>query len=45
MKALRGEKTPKNIFLPPRVVSLANMKDPDIQAQLHPDLKRYLGTD
>ncbi|HTU48542.1 MAG TPA: substrate-binding domain-containing protein [Bryobacteraceae bacterium] len=45
VKALRGEKTPKKIFLPPRVVSLANMKDPDIQAQLHPDLKRYLGTD
>jgi ribose transport system substrate-binding protein len=45
VKALRGEKTPKKIFLPPRVVNSANMKDADIQAQLHPDLKRYLGRD
>lgn len=43
VKALRREKTPKEIFLPPRVVSLANLHDPDVQAQLHPDLKRYLG--
>lgn len=44
VKALRREKTPKKIFLPPRVVSLANLHDPDVQAQLHPDLKRYLGS-
>ncbi len=44
VKALRREKTPKKIFLPPRVVNSANMNDPDIQAQLHPDLKRYLGS-
>ena len=43
-RALRKEKTPKKIFLPPRVVNSANINKPDIQAQLHPDLKRYLGT-
>ena len=44
VRALRREKTPKKIFLPPREVNSANINDPDIQAQLHPDLKRYLGT-
>jgi ribose transport system substrate-binding protein len=43
-KALRGEKTPKKLFLPPRLVSLANLHDPSIQAQLHPDLNKYLGS-
>lgn len=42
VKALRKEKTPKEIFLPPRVVNSTNINDPDVQAQLHPDLKRYL---
>jgi ribose transport system substrate-binding protein len=45
VKALRKEKTPKKIFLPPRVVNSANLDDADVQAQLHPDLKRYLNTD
>jgi ribose transport system substrate-binding protein len=43
-KALKREKTPKKIFLPPRVVNDANLNDPDVQAQLHPDLKRYLNS-
>lgn len=43
-KALRREKTPKKIFLPPRVVNYANLNDPDVQSQLHPDLKRYLNS-
>ncbi|MBV9761754.1 MAG: substrate-binding domain-containing protein [Acidobacteriaceae bacterium] len=43
VRALRKEKTPKKIFLPPRLVNSANLNDPDIQAQLNPDLKRYLG--
>ena len=43
-KAAQGEKTPKKIFLPPRLVNLANVNQSDIQAQLHPDLHRYLGT-
>ena len=43
-KAIRREPAKKDIFLPPRVVNLANLNDPEIQAQLHPDLKRYLHT-
>jgi ribose transport system substrate-binding protein len=43
VKALRREKTPKEIFLPPRLINSANVNDPGVQAQLHPDLKRYLG--
>jgi ribose transport system substrate-binding protein len=43
-RALRREKTPKKIFLPPRLVNLANLNEPDVAAQLNPDLKRYLGT-
>jgi ribose transport system substrate-binding protein len=44
MKAVRGEKIPKKTFLPPRYVDLQNLNDPDIDAQLHPDLKKYLGS-
>jgi ABC-type sugar transport system substrate-binding protein len=43
VKALRGEKTEKKIFLPPHVLDLGNLNDPAMQAQLHPDLKKYLG--
>jgi ribose transport system substrate-binding protein len=41
-KAIRGEPTPKKIALPPRLVDLGNLHDPVIDAQLHPDLKKYL---
>ena len=41
-KASKGEKTPKKIALPPRLVNMANFHDPAIQAQFHPDLKKYL---
>ncbi len=41
--ALRGEKTPKKIFLPPHLLDLGNLHDPAIQQQLYPDLKKYLG--
>ena len=44
MKAVRGEKVPKKTFLPPRYVDLQNLNDPAIDAQLHPDLKKYLGS-
>ncbi|HEX4167706.1 MAG TPA: substrate-binding domain-containing protein [Bryobacteraceae bacterium] len=44
VKALRREPAQKDIFLPPRVVNLANLNDPEIQAQLHPDLERYLNS-
>jgi ribose transport system substrate-binding protein len=42
VKAIRGEKIEKNIFLPPRYVDSGNVNDPDVDAQLHPDLKKYL---
>jgi ribose transport system substrate-binding protein len=41
-KAIRGEATAKKIALPPRLVDLGNLHDPAIDAQLHPDLKKYL---
>jgi ribose transport system substrate-binding protein len=41
-KAIRGERGEKKFFLPPRVVNLANLNDPAIQTQLHPDLEKYL---
>ncbi len=44
VKAIRRESATKDIFLPPRVVSLANINDPEIQTQLHPDLQKYLGS-
>jgi ribose transport system substrate-binding protein len=43
VKALRGEKTEKKIFLPPHLLDMGNLHDPAIQAQLYPDLKKYLG--
>ena len=44
VKAVKGEKSPKQIFLPPRLVNSANLNDPDVHAQLYPDLTKYLGT-
>ena len=45
VEALQGRQTPKKIYLPPHVLDMANLHDPSIQAQLYPDLKKYLGTD
>jgi ribose transport system substrate-binding protein len=42
VKAIQGGQTPKKIALPPRLVDLGNLHDPAIDAQLHPDLKKYL---
>ncbi|MGA8026712.1 MAG: substrate-binding domain-containing protein [Bryobacteraceae bacterium] len=44
VKAAKGEKTPKQIFLPPRLVNSTNLSAPDIHAQLYPDLRKYLGS-
>lgn len=44
VKAMRGEKTPKQMFLPPRVIDGESLKIPEIQAQIHPDLAKYLGS-
>jgi ribose transport system substrate-binding protein len=44
VKAIERKKTPKKIFLPPRLIDAVNINDPEIQAQVHPDLKKYLGS-
>ncbi len=43
VKALKGEQTVKKIALPPHLVDKGNLHEPAIDAQLHPDLKKYLG--
>jgi ribose transport system substrate-binding protein len=42
MKAIRKEQVQKDMFLSPRLVDLGNLNDPDVQAQIKPDLERYL---
>lgn len=42
VKALKGQKSPKQIFLPPRLIDSANIDDPNVRLQLHPDLEKYL---
>jgi ribose transport system substrate-binding protein len=42
VKQLRGEPVTKIVNLAPRLVTLQNLNDPDVEAQLHPDLKKYL---
>ena len=44
LKAARREFTPKQIFLPPRLITAADLSDPAVQAQIHPDLQKYLGS-
>lgn len=45
VKAIRGEKTSKQISLPPRLVDASNLNEPDVQRQLKPDLQKYLSTE
>lgn len=40
--ALRGGKVEKIQNLPPRLVTRETLHDPDMEAQLHPELKKYL---
>ena len=40
--ALDGKPVEKINNLAPKLVSLANLNEPDVQAQVHPDLKKYL---
>ncbi len=42
VKAIRGEKIERQIFLPPKLVNSANLNEPAVQAQLKPDLQTYL---
>lgn len=44
VKAIKGVKTPKEMLLSPLLVNAANLNNPDVQAQLKPDLERYLGS-
>ena len=42
IKKLDGQSVPKVNDLQPRLVDHQNLDQPDLQAQLHPDLKKYL---
>lgn len=42
VRTLKGEKLPKKIDLEPRLVDRDNLGSPAIQAQVNPDLKKYL---
>ena len=44
VRAVKRESMPKRIFLSPRLVTAVDLSDPDVQAQIHPDLQRYLGS-
>ena len=41
-RALKGEPVVKINDLAPLLVDKLNVNDPGVQAQLHPDLKKYL---
>jgi ribose transport system substrate-binding protein len=42
VKHLQGEAVTKIVDLEPRLIDRQNLSSPDVQAQLHPDLKKYL---
>lgn len=42
VRHLQGAQVTKIVDLEPRLIDLHNLNDPDVQTQLHPDLKRYL---
>jgi len=42
VKHLQGEPVTKIVDLEPRLIDRRNLNTPDVQAQLHPDLKKYL---
>ena len=39
---LQGQAVTKIVDLEPRLIDRQNLNAPDVQAQLHPDLKKYL---
>ena len=43
VSAINGKAVQKQLFLPPRVVTAADLTDPAVHAQLYPDLQKYLG--
>ena len=42
VKHMQGEPVTKIVDMAPRLIDGQNLNDPDVQAQLHPDLKKYL---
>ena len=42
VKHLQGESVTKVVDLEPRLIDRENLNSPEVQAQLHPDLKKYL---
>jgi ribose transport system substrate-binding protein len=42
IKHLQGQPVTKIVDMAPKLIALENLNDPEIQAQLHPDLKKYL---
>ncbi len=42
VKAIGKQSVQKDMFLAPRLVDLTNLNDPAVQAQIKPDLERYL---
>jgi ribose transport system substrate-binding protein len=42
VQTLEGQFPPKMNNLPPRLITRENLNDPDVQAQLNPDLKKFL---
>ena len=42
VKKLDGQEVLKILDLEPRLIDLQNLDQPDVQAQLHPDLRKYL---
>jgi ribose transport system substrate-binding protein len=43
VKAIDKQPLMKKQDLAPRLITQQNLNDPDVQAQVHPDLKKYLG--
>ena len=42
VKHMQGQPVTKIVDMAPRLIDARNLNDPDVQAQLHPDLKKYL---
>lgn len=44
IRAIKRERTPKNMFLPPRLIEAADLHNPEVQAQVHPNFRKYLNS-
>jgi len=42
VRDMQGQPVTKIVDMAPRLIDARNLNDPDIQTQLHPDLKKYL---